>query len=281
MPIDSQTPPLVVGGLGFSGTRVVARIVRRSGRFMGTELNESDDALAFYDFAERWSHHAHAAWAAGAEFADRAAAADLTEAVTRHRRSIGAPGDPWGWKQPRSVHFLPFLRRVYPELRYVHVIRDGLDLSLGEEVPYRLEQGRRGNGVYSAAKTAIPAATNDPEAVQLMRLWAVVNTMAAEYGESELGSDYLRVRLEDLCERPAETVAHLAAFAAPPGLSKTSLAEAVAEITRPRSMGGAARHPDRGLVERARQAGQVPLSRFGYAGEALPAAGIPVPGVTP
>jgi hypothetical protein len=35
--------PLVIGGTGGSGTRVVAAIVRRGGRFMGARPNASDD----------------------------------------------------------------------------------------------------------------------------------------------------------------------------------------------------------------------------------------------
>lgn len=44
---DLQASPLVIGGTGGSGTRVVARIVRASGRFMGADTSDYDsqDAL--------------------------------------------------------------------------------------------------------------------------------------------------------------------------------------------------------------------------------------------
>jgi hypothetical protein len=46
--------PLVIGGTGGSGTRAVARIVMRAGRFMGSRRNRSEDALDIADFDWLW-----------------------------------------------------------------------------------------------------------------------------------------------------------------------------------------------------------------------------------
>jgi hypothetical protein len=245
------------------------RIVQKTGRFLGTDLNDSGDAMAFYRFAERWSHLAHAGWAGGGTFADPVAEADFRAAVKDHRRLIDLPGMAWGWKQPRSIHFLPFLHWIYPDLRYLHVIRDGLDLSLGDEIPTRLGIGRRGNGVYSAARSALPPDAKGPDAVLMIRFWSVVNVMAADYGELELGPSYMRVRLEDLCDRTQGTVARIVSFAAESEAPAGCVDNAVAEVSRPESIGRARRHSDPELVEEARRAGEPALRRFGYARELL------------
>ena len=46
--------PYIIGGTGGSGTRVFARIVRRGGMFIGTNLNDSEDALDFGEYSDRW-----------------------------------------------------------------------------------------------------------------------------------------------------------------------------------------------------------------------------------
>jgi len=46
--------PGVIGATGGSGTRVLARIVRRAGMFVGDDLDRSEDALDFAAFSDRW-----------------------------------------------------------------------------------------------------------------------------------------------------------------------------------------------------------------------------------
>ena len=45
-----------------------------------------------------------------------------------------------------------------------------------------------------------------------MLWWARANTAAADYGEAKLRDRYMRVRLEDLCERPKRTIRSLHEF---------------------------------------------------------------------
>ena len=46
--------PNAIGATGGSGTRVVARLVRRQACFTGTDLNPYEDALAFVEYSEPW-----------------------------------------------------------------------------------------------------------------------------------------------------------------------------------------------------------------------------------
>jgi hypothetical protein len=46
--------PCLVGATGGSGTRVFARIVRRAGLFIGTNLNVSEDAVDLGAYSDRW-----------------------------------------------------------------------------------------------------------------------------------------------------------------------------------------------------------------------------------
>jgi hypothetical protein len=195
--------PLVIVGIGGSGTRVFARLAAASGRNMGGPQNDSNDALALYGVADRWCEPVYRAWRSDAPFPDQKAfEADLASNVEYHRRGE-LSSVPWGWKQPRSIHLLPALEAAYPgDLRVLHVVRDGRDVAFGNDIHLRL------TGSYS-----IPTESrNEPAPVQLAHLWATANSLAADFGERVLGERYLRVSLEDLCDDTDRTGERIVAF---------------------------------------------------------------------
>jgi len=229
--------PGVIGATGGSGTRVVARIVKRGGMFVGSDLNRSEDALDFAAFFDRW---------VGRELAPRAAA-ELRALVARQHEEAG--GRPWGWKEPRSVYLLPFLAAELPGLRFLHVVRDGRDMAFSEN---QVQLRKHGDAVLGAS--------DEPEELRSITLWREVNTRAADFGERELGDRYLRLRFEDLCAEPAACVAEVLAFF---GLEGDAARIAADEVRAPESI-GRWREADpetvRALEERAGDA----LRRFGY-----------------
>lgn len=193
--------PLVIVGTGGSGTRAFARLAEASGRSMGAHQNEANDAMALFHLADRWCQRIYPAWLAGdwpnyPEFT-----ADLETCVKAHLCETEM-GVPWGWKQPRSLYLLPALANVYPDLLVLHVMRDGRDIAFGKQ--FRLAVA----GGY-----AVPAGVEDePTEVRLAMMWAGPNTLAADFGEQQLGERYLRLRLEDLCAEPVQTARRLVAF---------------------------------------------------------------------
>src|SRR5437867_8063978 len=97
-------PPIVIGATGGSGTRVVARIVRLAGCFLGTHLNASDDALEFVGFYDSWINRFVSRTRAPLSDADNARMArDFDDSLARHRREIPHQHAVWGWKGPRSI----------------------------------------------------------------------------------------------------------------------------------------------------------------------------------
>ncbi len=103
------TGPGVTGATGGSGTRVVARIMRRGGMFIGTDLNVSEDALDFAAFSDRWINRY---WGRGMT---PEMTAELRALVARQAADRESPAQPWGWKEPRSVYLLPFLHAASAE----------------------------------------------------------------------------------------------------------------------------------------------------------------------
>jgi hypothetical protein len=156
-------PPVAVGGVGGSGTRVVAAILVRLGFFLGSDLNDVLDNLWFtllFKRPEILSIPDERLCALADLFVSSmtvrrrltddelalvqiAAAFDRPqhdrEWLRRRARSlvdacggepVGAPR--WGWKEPNTHVGLDRLARCIPALHYIHVVRNGLDMACSD-----------------------------------------------------------------------------------------------------------------------------------------------------
>lgn len=122
-------PPVVIGAMGGSGTRVLTQILRLSGYWMGAWINcRTQDALATRFFLQRYFEHL----VASPERDDVRVLRCFDVAIRAHRFGMPDRGACWGWKNPRSMWVIPFLARRYPEMRFLHLVRDGRDMALSE-----------------------------------------------------------------------------------------------------------------------------------------------------
>lgn len=262
MPQLTNTPlrptasgPLVIGATGGSGTRVAARLARHAGYDLGRNLNSAEDALEFYSFHEKWinpfvSAERHDRTLAKSE-ADRMEA-EFQTALARHYPANLRTDRRWGWKAPRSIYLLPFLHRQFPGLKFIQVLRDGRDMVLS---PNQNQLRKHAAAVLTWRERLFRSA---PERALL--LWERVNLQAAEFGESNMGENYLRVRFEDLCAKPVETTVHIMNF-----LSARVDPEPVAraEISPPSTLQRWRNYPP-ALVARLEKLGGNSLRKFGY-----------------
>jgi Sulfotransferase family len=249
--LDGAPPPLVIAGVGGSGTRVFARIAMDAGVYMADHRNQSEDALDLWEFGHRWLQR-YAASSGRLSPADQTAiAADLSSTLVAYRRDIDDPLRPWGWKQPRSIHYVPLFDELLPGMRFMHVIRDGRDVAFGKIMPL----------VWAADAYLGPDRVEEPLQLRQMRFWARVNEEAADYGERILGDRYLRVRFEDLCGAARPTIAALASFAV--GREVEISEQMLAQVQPPDTI-GRWRERRSDLAERVEREGAAGLSRFGY-----------------
>ncbi len=245
-----STGPGVIGATGGSGTRVLARIARAGGLFVGTNLNLHEDAVEFGEFSDRWID----GWlrSDGAVDAETGAtmAADLEEVVRRH--CAGLPdGARWGWKEPRSIYLLPFYDAAMPAFRFVHFMRDGRDMAFSDNQNQLIKHG-------DAALE--PSAEKLKKPLRSIALWNAVNVRAADYGENVLGDRYLRLRFEDLCSDPAGTARRLYDFF---GLNGEAEEVGRAEVSPPGTLGRWMSESP-ATIRALEEIAGVGLSRFGY-----------------
>ena len=255
----SEGAPLVIGATGGSGTRVIARIARRAGYQFGTNLNGAEDALDFLGFHDRWINPLLRAKRGKMELAPIAAqemAQDFEKALDRYRSTMTpslAGGPPqWGWKAPRTIYLLSLLRGRFPQMKYIHVLRDGRDMAFSRNQNQLRLHGREILSWYERWFW--------PKPLRAIALWARINDAAADFGEQTLGANYLRLRFEDLCSEPAQSTRRILEFL---GSSLEAAPIAREEISPPRSLGRWRAQPPR-LVSRLNVVACAALARFGY-----------------
>jgi hypothetical protein len=157
---NSKPNIIAIGALGGSGTRTVAQICMEAGCFIGDELNESLDNLIFTHLfknpswyraakpngiARRFSVFSklmeHQRLNASELLVLRNAiksnktypsdAAFLKQYTIRQliKRKDKAPPTHWGWKEPNTQFYAAHFLTISPHLKYIHVLRHGLDMA--------------------------------------------------------------------------------------------------------------------------------------------------------
>jgi Sulfotransferase family len=247
--------PLVIGATGGSGTRVVARLARHAGYDLGRNLNRAEDAIEFYSFHDEWINRFVSAERVGKALSRSDAKqmeSEFQSALERHCPEAMRKERGWGWKAPRSIYLLPLLFGQFPDLKFIHVLRDGRDMALS---PNQNQLRKHAAAVLSWRERLFCSA-----AERAMLLWERVNLHAAEFGESKPRENYLRVRFEDLCAKPVETTAQVVNFL---GVRVDPESIASAEISPPLTLQRWRNCPP-SLIAKLERVGAVSLRKFGY-----------------
>lgn len=236
--------PVAIGGVGGSGTRLVAAIVKSAGMFIGDNLNEYNDNL---DFPGPAGAGATARQPLSRHIGDAAIAAFLHSMRQRYERDHpGCIG--WGWKNGTVFLFLDEFAAHVPDLRYVHVIRHGLDMALSRNT----RQVRLWGHVFGI-EYGVPTRT-----ASALDYWVAANEHALDTAPRLLDGRVLVVNFDDLCADPRRSVAELAAFV---GAGAPDL-DALAALVRPPATMG--RHRKLRYRRRFSAEDAARVARFGF-----------------
>jgi len=233
---SSPRAPVVIGGLGGSGTRLIAQCLRELDFFMGSDLNESNDNLLFtllfkrievldqsdqqfQEFLELFLQ----SMVGDKRFTRRqmdllqtlatSARGKLTtrwlrervEALRHGQASSGNGGlthANWGWKEPSTHVVLDRLRGSIVKLKYIHVARNGLDMAFSANQSQLRLWGK--HFLHRDAEV-------DPQSS--LRYWCAVHRRVLEIGQS-MGADFLFLNYDDFCTESEAGIKKLCDFLA-------------------------------------------------------------------
>ncbi|QLC22507.1 sulfotransferase [Parasphingopyxis sp. CP4] len=252
--------PVIIGGVGGSGTRLVASLVEGLGVFLGGDLNvQRDNQLFTYLFvrpeiveADKAEFRARARILAQAivgpplaDMDDRKLMSRLSRETSPHgpmaqkkwiraryqawlenlssgREKIGGP---WGWKEPNSHIVLTELIDAMPNMRYIHVARNGLDMAFSSN-----HQQVQTWGEYLLDRRPVLVDTRDT-----LKYWCRVHKRTL-LKATVLNERFLLLDYDRLCGSPHREISRLGDFL---NVKCTSneIDELAANITAPKSIG--------------------------------------------
>jgi hypothetical protein len=196
---------ITVIGRGHSGTRAMSHTLSASGVFMGDQLNKSGDLLppqAMYDACRvlapyvQWKGDLEWDWSA---LHSMEIPAEFTHLIDTYLVSVlSSPAEHKGWKIPETTLCFPWIRRMFPDIKYIFWIRNPRDCILG----HHLTDDLRDFGI------PYPPAEDDLRRQRAMSWMYQYKLVKA----TPRPKNWIEVRLEDFVLKQDETLARLEDF---------------------------------------------------------------------
>ncbi len=211
--------PILIGGVGGSGTRVVTEILKQSGVFMGSNLNSSNDNLTIgrkfseirdiilnnrtvYDSILRKLTKPKTIEPTNVEERIQKILLQFEDMMHSEYIRTNKIHTSWGWKIPANFFILEYLLDIYPNMKYIHIIRNGFDMAYSDN-QNQLNNWGMHYGV-NAKKGNVHKASFD--------YWYAANKEAIAQGTELLKDNFLLLKLEDLCYKPNASISRLLRF---------------------------------------------------------------------
>lgn len=240
--------PVIIGGLGGSGTRVVAEILIKLEFYFGSDLNSASDNLWFAFLFKRPKWFFNNYKSNQSEIKSTIAlfekvmlrnksfnASDWNKMIMaalqwslfgNHYWGIGGSGKGiwpfhrminilrsdrgnqqytgWGWKEPNSHVYLEFLADHFKEMKYIHLVRHGLDMAFSKNQSQLYSWGKVHN-INSQLR-------DQPSPDIALEYWIKANQKAISVGKKRLGKNFLQINFEKLCQDPLNEITRLIEF---------------------------------------------------------------------
>ncbi len=214
-----KTDPIIVGGVGGSGTRIIAEVLKQMGIFMGSDLNKANDnktiGCEFPNFRDsiqkkgsikdilfrkkqnllRWKTiNTETIIHRTLRKFEKIMSDDFNE---QKEQTLG-----WGWKIPGNFYIMKQLAKRYPKIKYIHSLRNGLDMAFSKN------QNQLNNwGEYYGVDIK-----NLPVPKASLNYWYNANSKAVMQAKGLLGDRFLLLNFEDFCIDPESGVQKICDF---------------------------------------------------------------------
>lgn len=253
---------VAIGGVGGSGTRAIAQILKAMGFYIGDDLNETYDNLWFtllfkrpeiifisdIEFSELADIFVNAMsrkkayseyqiklieqlgefdrFGLTAEYFKQRADSLL---ATQILHSVDHGKQAWGWKEPNTHIVLDRLKIAMPNIKYIHVMRNGLDMAFSANQNQLKHWGKHILGNSNLEIT--------PR--NLLKYWCRVHDRVIKIGAS-LGYNFFLLNFDKLISEvetgESELLYDLLSFINP-NLSDDEYKEAFKIIIKPKTIG--------------------------------------------
>ncbi len=212
--------PIAIGGMGGSGTRIVAKILVESGVFIGCNLNHAYDNLVFtrlfkdpdwfrvassesiyrrLNIFEKYMTGEALSWnelkttfkAFKKNTKIKTNKFYYGNFLLKHVKKNKSLNKPWGWKEPNTQIYIKYLIKYFSNLKYIHVIRNGLDMAFSENQQQLINWGFLFDINFSDNKRSVY--------YHQLNYWIKSNKAIIEIAKNSLGSQIYILNFDQLC----------------------------------------------------------------------------------
>lgn len=238
--------PVAIGGIGGSGTRIIAEILIQLGFYLGEDLNSARDNLWFTLLFKRprWFFK-HAIMEESQIFKalsifEKAMNASLrphyeelsfilatavemmfkghdysgsgrglwpikrTITLLQPKKIHRSKYLGWGWKEPNTHIYLEYLNKHFQNLKYIHLIRHGIDMAYSSNQSQLYNWGMMFGITVKDSSIPLPRLS--------LQYWNEANRRAITLGQKLLKERFLVLNFDKLCMYPGREIALLIDF---------------------------------------------------------------------
>lgn len=201
-------PLVTIIGRGHSGTRAISHTLYASGVFMGGTLNRSGDLVPpqeMYDACRLIAEHV--TWQGGlnwdfSRLHEMEIPQAFTDLIHTYLSSVMAeqakhPERLIGWKIPETTLVYPWIRRLFPDIKYIFWLRDPRDSILSQ------------HGTDDLSRFGVAYPETDDARLRRAISWKYQYDIVQATPRPE---NWLEVRFEDFVLRQEETLARLEGY---------------------------------------------------------------------
>lgn len=221
-------PLVCICGLGGSGTRVYAEIIKQAGVDIGIDLNPQNDNLLFtrlfkdpiwYESKKKEDFQSRLELFlllnTGHELIDEQKQSLNLAFQKNHCFKTDAPYNfynlqrklscHYGWKEPNSHIYLKELGDSLPTCKFIYIIRDGPEMSLSKNTQQLKNWGEI---IFNLSSKIGPKNIQ----IQQLKYWFLANQRAIKIGKDYLNGRFLTLNFEDIYTKPMEEIVKILDF---------------------------------------------------------------------
>jgi len=225
---------IAVGALGGSGTRAIAEVLIQSGIYMGDDLNDPNDNLIFTRLFK------NPEWYRKSSDSQKQKRMSLFENYMKFNKltlqelkelylaaksnptfhsdtkfyirsakklfSKGKDSTKWGWKEPNTQIYMNELLDFFDELKYIHVLRNGLDMAFSNNKQQLNNWGWKYNILLNGQES------DNELAIKQLNYW-IESTKDILEKSKKYKNRFLLINHTDFCNNPKTEIDKLCEFA--------------------------------------------------------------------
>jgi hypothetical protein len=224
---------IAIGALGGSGTRTVAKILMDAGIYMGDDLNYPNDNLLFTRLFRnpQWylkadTDEINKRLAVFKKYMQNEALSviNIIEIIRAAKENPSFDKDyrfylkilfknlrskkintTWGWKEPNTQVLIDEIYAFFPHIRYIHVLRHGLDMAFSNNISQLKNWGFKFNIFLNGGET------KEEIACKQLDYW-ILSTQKVLKQRERMGNKFYLLKHHNLYENPKIEVDKLLDF---------------------------------------------------------------------